>query len=61
MPAGDPAVDWCPGVGQVVQFRLDPVILTVVASAAANTGYIASLDAALEPLLNKLRPMVRPH
>lgn len=46
---------------QVVQFRVDPLILTVVAASAANTGYVASLDAVLEPLLVKLRPLVRPH
>ncbi|XP_043226627.1 ragulator complex protein LAMTOR3-like isoform X1 [Amphibalanus amphitrite] len=46
---------------QVVQFRLDPVILTVVAAASANTGYLSSLDVTLEPLLQRLQPLVRPH
>ncbi|XP_037080437.1 ragulator complex protein LAMTOR3-like [Pollicipes pollicipes] len=49
------------GKHQIVQFRLDPLILTVVASASANTGYIAGLDVTLEPLLQKLQPLVRPH
>jgi len=49
------------GQHQIAQFRVEPLIVTVVAAAAANTGYIAALDVQLQPLLQLLQPLVRPH
>lgn len=43
---------------QVIQIYSSPLVVTFVADANANTGYIHSMENQLEPLLNDLKEIV---
>ncbi|KAK7575559.1 hypothetical protein V9T40_011845 [Parthenolecanium corni] len=43
---------------QVIQIYSSPLVVTFVADATANTGYIHGMESQLEPLLNDLKEIV---